>query len=91
MTSRSGGSSSSASCWLKRPRSPCRASIAASAKRRDQAVGARLARAGERQGGAVVGRGADEGQPERDVHALVEGERLDGISAWSWYMQSAAS
>ena len=47
------------------------------AQRGDEAVGARLAGAGEREGGAVVGRGAHERQAQRDVDAAVEGERLE--------------
>ena len=45
-------------------------------QRGDEAVGPRLAGAGDVEGGAVIGRGADEGQAERDVDALVESQRL---------------
>ena len=44
---------------------------------RDQARRIGAAGAGDIEGGAVIGRGADERQAERDVDAIVEGERLD--------------
>ena len=46
-------------------------------QRRDQARRAGAAGAGDVERGAVVGRGAHEGQAERDVDRFVEGERLD--------------
>ena len=47
------------------------------AKRGDQARRIGAAGAGDIEGGAVVGRGAHERQPERDVDGVVEGQRLD--------------
>ena len=58
----------------RRLRPACAASRAGKPQRRDQAVRARDARAGDVEGGAVVGRGAHEGQAERDVDAVVEGD-----------------
>ena len=52
-------------------------SRAASFRRGDQAVGPRDAMAGDVERRAVIGRGAHEGQAERDVDRLVEGDRLD--------------
>ena len=46
-------------------------------ERRDEARRARAAGAGDVEGGAVVGRGAHEGQPERHVDGMIERERLD--------------
>src|SRR5690242_15974370 len=43
-------------------------------ERGDQAVGAGDAPAGDIEGGAVIGRGADEGQAQRHVDRLVEGQ-----------------
>ena len=40
-------------------------------------------RAGDVERGAVVDRRPDDGQPERDVDGLPEGQQLDGISPWS--------
>ena len=42
-----------------------------------EAVGARFAFAGDVEAGAVIGRGADDGQAERDVHRVPEVQRLD--------------
>src|SRR5207302_8312716 len=43
-----------------------------------QKVGvARLARTGDVESGAVVHRGADDGQPDGDVHAGIEADHLD--------------
>ena len=79
MTSRSGGRPS---------RRHAAASSAAGQPRRklqrgDQAVGARHAFAGDVERRAVVRRGADEGQAERDVDASSKPSALAGISAWS--------
>ena len=46
-------------------------------QRGDEAARAGLAGAGQREGGAVIGRGAHERQAERDVDAAVEGQRLE--------------
>ena len=78
MTSRSGGRSSICGIYLaaakvgarRRPAAPpAAAPPAGSTDRR--------ARAGDVEGGAVVGRGAHEGQPERHVDRAVESQRLD--------------
>ena len=45
-------------------------------QRLDQAAGIGAAGAGDIEGGAVIGRGADERQAERDIDGAVEGERL---------------
>ena len=72
MTSRSGGRSSIAlMCAL------AAAIRAASRRARYQARRIGAAGAGDIEGGAVIGRRADERQAERDVDAVVEGERLD--------------
>ena len=54
-----------------------RVSRSASFKRGDEARRIGDALAGDVERRAVIGRGAHEGQAERDVDALVEGERLD--------------
>ncbi len=45
--------------------------------RRPDSTGSARAAAGDVEGGAMVGRGAHEGQAERDVDAMVEGQGLD--------------
>ena len=75
MTSRSGGRSSIAlmqsACRL---RPPCARRAASAAIRLD---GLARAGAGDVEGGAVIRRGADERQAERDVDGVVERQRLD--------------
>ena len=71
MTSRSGGSPSP-SCRDQ----PDSGQPPGKLQRSDQAVGPRSTRAGNVEGRSVVGRRADERQAERDVHGLVESQRL---------------
>src|SRR2546430_1901182 len=82
ITSRRGGNPS----MVTRPplnRASCSRGVAAAVgkparepQRSDQAVRARNALAGYVEGRAVVRGGADEGQAERDVDGLVEGQHL---------------
>ena len=50
---------------------------AAKLQRGDQACRIGASGAGDVEGGAVIGRGAHERQPERDIDRVVEGQRLD--------------
>ena len=80
ITSRSGGRSLDARCMLRRR--PLLALVRRGEPRRelqrgDQARRIGLAGAGDIERGAVIGRGAHERQAERDVDAVVEGQRLD--------------
>ena len=74
MTSRSGGRPS---IGLTRRSAGRAARRAARRSAAIEAVGLRDASAGDVEGGAVVGRGAHEGQAEGDVDAVVEGDGLD--------------
>ena len=78
MTSRSGGRSSIwAIMFAATSAGVAAASRAASLSAANRLDGSARARAGDIEGGAVIGRGAHERQAERDVDAVVEGERLD--------------
>ena len=71
MTSRSGGRSSIALMQVWPP--PC--ARRAAAPRQARRIG--LAGAGDVEGRAVIRRGADERQSQRDVDGVLEGDRLD--------------
>ena len=78
ITSRSGGRSSIALMrGARRLRCVARREPRGELERGDQARRIGAAGAGDVEGGAVIGRGAHERKPERDVDGVVEGERLD--------------